>query len=45
MDMKISAYRQSVQDTPLKEGDVVYATNIKEGIEAEEQFKLGFKTI
>ena len=31
MDMKISAYRQSVQDTPLKEGDVVYATNIKEG--------------
>ena len=31
MDMKISAYRQSVQNAPLKEGDVVYASNIKEG--------------
>lgn len=31
MDMKISAYRQSVQNAPLKEGDIVYASNIKEG--------------
>lgn len=31
MDMKISAYRQSVRETPLKEGDIVNAVNVKHG--------------
>lgn len=31
MDMKISAYRQSVKETPLKEGDIVNAVKVKPG--------------
>ena len=31
MDIKISAYRQSVRETPLKEGDIVNAVNVKHG--------------
>ncbi len=30
MDMKISAYRQSIKDAPVKAGDVVNALNVKE---------------
>ncbi len=31
MDMKISAYRQSINDKPLSEGDIVTAQSVREG--------------
>lgn len=31
MDMKISAYSQSIKDIPIKEGDIVNAVNVKQG--------------